>query len=115
MTWRKETGDWMRFRKLPGVIEVDFHDAESPGEGFYHYNMQSVYDRALKGLTDAYSTDYQYVIFTHGHSTSGPGRKTARSTVRALMRGPEATPYIIRKDCIEHPSVFIAAIRPRPK
>ena len=27
------------------------------------------------------------------------------------MRSPEATPYIIRRECIQHDSVFVAAIK----
>jgi hypothetical protein len=31
-----------------------------------------------------------------------------------LMRSKDATPFIIRRDCIEHPSRFVDAIRPNP-
>jgi hypothetical protein len=33
--------------------------------------------------------------------------------VRGLMRGPDATPLIIRSKCVQHYSVFLAAIRPK--
>ena len=76
--------------------------------------MGEVYETALDALVKAYEDGVEYVLFTHGYSTSRPGQTTARSTVRALMRSKEATQYIIRRDCIQNNAVFVAAIRPNP-
>src|ERR1035437_9916430 len=51
-------------------------------------------------------------MFLHGWSTSRPGNTTSRSQVRKLMQSKESTPYIVRRDCIQHDTVFVAAIRP---
>jgi hypothetical protein len=112
----KETGDWKRFRALEeGMPEVDFHPdswGEDAGEFTdFHSKMSMVFDRALEGLQQAQLAGNKYVLFTHGRSTSRSGRTSARSVVRQLMRSKEATPYLIRKDCIQHESVFVACIR----
>lgn len=110
----RQGGDWVSFRKLPNVVEVDFHWTGQEPAGNYWENMQAVWDTALKSLIDAQQAGKQYVLFTHGHSTSRIGKTTSRSQVRKLMRGKEATAYIIRSKCIQHGSVFVAAIRPLP-
>jgi len=74
--------------------------------------MAAVYSDALEALKNAQLNKLDYVVFTHGWSTSRPGTITSRSHVRKLMRSREATPYIIRRNCIQHHSVFVAAIRP---
>ncbi len=70
-----------------------------------------VYTIALDNLKRAYERGVKYVIFTH--ESFRPGRTTACSHVRKLMRSKDATPYIIRSKCIQHISVFVAAIRPK--
>jgi hypothetical protein len=42
---------------------------------------------------------------------SRPGKTTARSVVRGFMRSKEATPFVVKVDCIQHNTVFIAKIR----
>jgi len=112
MNWRNESGDWTGFRKLPGVVEVDFHRSGEEYDGNYSDMMAGLADEVLGALRDAQQAGVKYVLFTHGWSTSvGWKRTTARSVVRGLMRSPEATPYIIRRECIQHDSVFVAAIR----
>lgn len=111
------SGDWTEYRKLPGVIEVDFHH-EVPRRGEwlppYHERMELVAQQALASLQAAYADlSVDYVLFTHGRSTSRPGATTSRSQVRKLMSSKEATPYIDRRRCILHESVFVAAIRRR--
>lgn len=105
-----EVGDWIRYRQLPDLIEVDFHWAKME-TGLYHENMQQVWDQALSALIEAHAQRKKFVLFTHGWSTSRIGRTTARSQVRKLMRSRVATPYIARPTCIQHDSVFLAAIR----
>jgi hypothetical protein len=112
---KKGTGNWTQFRNLPNVIEVDFHDAEYGRRTIpYESAMYNVWCRALTALKEAYQAGRNYVLFTHGSSTSRLGKTTARSQVRQLMRSPEATPYIRRSACIQHDTVFVAAIRPNP-
>jgi hypothetical protein len=67
--------------------------------------MAEVYARALNALKQAQENGTHYIIFTHGASTSRLGKTTARSVIRGLMRGREASPYIVRRECIQHDSV----------
>ena len=103
--------NWTEFRKLPDLMEVDFHWSDNECTGNYYQNMQAVKNRALKSLQQAQEEGKKFVLFTHGSSTSRRGNTTSRSQVRGLMRSKEATPYISRKDCIQHNSVFVAAIK----
>lgn len=105
-----EAGDWVKYRQLPDLIEVDFHWQEME-RGLHYENMQQVWDQALRALTEAYTQKKKFVLFTHGSSTSRIGKTTARSQVRKLMRSKIVTPYINRSACIQHDSVFLAAIR----
>jgi hypothetical protein len=73
--------------------------------------MCEVEETVLKSLQRAYERGRPYLMFTHGGSTSRPGKTTARSVVRRVMRSKEATPYIQRSECIQHPTVFVAKIR----
>lgn len=113
MTFKHETGDWTRYRQLPFAIEVDFHYSGFPREIDYWDAMANVRAEALQALRDAHALGLGYVILRHGYSTSGPFKETARSQVRGLARSKDSTPYIIRRECIQHDSVFVAAIRPR--
>ena len=120
MAFKTGAGDWTEYRKLDGVTEYDFHRAEENGfspDGYRPYwdRMDSVYSETLDKLKDAQKSGNKFVIFTHGWSTSRIGKTTSRSQVRAVMRSKDSTPYIIRKECIQHDSVFVAAIRPLPE
>ncbi len=108
-----EHGDWKRFRDLPGVREVDFHwSDDGPREVDYWEAMEEVHRVALNALKNAQADpDINYVLFTHGWSTSGPFKMTARSVIRSLMRGKESTPYIVKAKSIQHDSVFVAAMK----
>ncbi len=118
---RYEAGSWTRYRELPDSFAVDFHkpDADEAADDEddylpYAVRMAEVHQRAIEALRTAFTEGYQHVIFLHGSSTSGPGMTTSRSVVRKLIRDKEATPYILRSRCIQHYSVFVAAIRPNP-
>ncbi len=112
MAFKTESGDWTRYRQLPSCMEVDFHwSNDGPREVPYWEAMEQVWRVALESLQKAQKNGSQYVIFTHDSSTSSPVQPTARSQIRKLMRSPAATPYIIRKKCIQHDSVFVAAIK----
>ncbi len=110
-----ENGNWTEYRKLPYSEEVDFHfDNSNSGYASYEDKMAEANETTLKRLKAAHEEGVAYLIFTHGHSTSRIGKTTTRSVIRGLMRSKEATPYINRKECIQHYSVFVAAIREKP-
>jgi hypothetical protein len=118
--FKKGTGDWTQYRGAD-VVEVDLHwcpedrHPEDRREWIpYQEKMGQVEACALAALKDAYERGTKWVLFIHGHSTSRPGRVTSRSVVRRLMRSKEATPYICRSESIQHETVFVAAIRPKP-
>src|SRR5262245_29336339 len=104
-------GDWTKYRQLPGVVEVDFHYGDYGEQRMPLLEaMGGVEFRTLEALKDAYERGVKWVLFTHGASTSRPFKMTARSVVRGVMRSKAATPYIIRRECIQHRTVFVAAI-----
>jgi hypothetical protein len=110
--FKKGTEDWKKYR-ADGVREVDFHRSGT-SSGYrvpFAYAMAEVERDVLDALRSAHAQGVKTVLFTHGCSTSRPGRTTSRSVVRSLMRSKEATPYICRSQCIQHESVFVAAIR----
>ncbi len=112
MAFKTESGDWTRYRRLPSCMEVDFHWSDNgPRDVPFWEALEQVRRVALESLQKAQKNGSQYVIFTHGSSTSRLVLPTARSQVRKLMRSPAATPYIIRKECIQHHSVFVAVIK----
>jgi hypothetical protein len=109
--FKKEFRNWIEYRSLPGIREVELHFGENMGGSFYE-NMDAIRVLALDSIKNAYhDNEIQYVMFTHGSSTSGSGRISSRSVIRGLMRHKDATPFICRKDCIQHDSVFVAAMR----
>lgn len=112
--FKKESRNWVEYRSLPDVLEYDFHrandDINAPKLPYYEL-MDQVWDDTLRILKKAYDEGYQYVLYTHGGSTSRVGETTSRSQVRKLMRSKLATPYIIRKESIQHPTVFVAALK----
>lgn len=131
--FKQGTGDWTKYRELH-PNEIDFHYSQREREDYVprwekrrrrkheepppepHYvMMESVRAEALAALQEVQEAGTRYVLFLHGWSTSGPNSETARSQVRSLMRSPDASPYIIPSECIEHNSVFLAAIRLLPQ
>lgn len=114
----KQEGDWTKLRTV-GQAELDLHLA-SPGRKYgprempYHQMMDAVHAKTLEALIAAYNEGKESLLVIHGHSTSGPGKQTSRSVVRALMRGKEATPYIIRKKSVQHGTAFLAHLKQKP-
>ncbi len=106
----KGVGDWTQYRSLQPGLEIDFH-LESRRDTSYEEAMINIAERALKSLKTAQENGLLYLMFTHGHSTSRQGKITARSQIRKLMNSSLATPYIIRAECIQHNSVFVARIK----
>ncbi|MFZ2854343.1 MAG: hypothetical protein WAZ34_09570 [Rhodocyclaceae bacterium] len=111
---KREEGDWVRFRELPNLMECDLHWAGETPTGAYWEHMETVWRVALESLRAAQAQGKQFVLFTHGWSTSHAGKTTSRSQIRKLMVSKHATPFILRSQCIQHNSVFVAAIRPQP-
>jgi hypothetical protein len=114
-TFQSGSGDWTRYRSqfnLSKSDEIDLH--------FGRRDRSIPYDQAMAELTGIIEASVHkarhegrsYVMFTHGSSTSRPGKTTARSQVRSFMRAKAATPLIERGKCIQHDSVFIAKLRP---
>jgi hypothetical protein len=112
MNFKPGTGDWKQYRALPSMQEVDLHFGRREFGTDYRECMGDVGALALDALRAAQLKGTRYVMFTHGWSTSRPGATTARSVIRGLMRSPQATPFIIRAECVQHDSVFVAAIKP---
>jgi hypothetical protein len=103
-------GDWGHFRYLGKIYHVDFYLQE--GKNFFE-KMGQLQKITMKALKDAQDQGYDYVLFNHGHSTSGPIMGSARSTVRSIMRSKESNPFVNKKKSIQHRSVFLAAIIPK--
>jgi hypothetical protein len=106
-------GDWGNLvATLPGLMRVDLHFGRG-GPGQFRNNMAEVYEIVVAALKESQEKGFRYVLFTHGYSTSRPGKTTARSVVRGTMRSKEATPFIIKNKSIQHYSVFIAVVKPK--
>ena len=117
--FRKEYGDWTRYRLLPKVKEIDLHYSNLGGASRddpkkpYDERMADIYQKVLDELKSAFeSGDVAYLLVIHGSSTSRPGNTTSRSQIRKLMGSKDATPYIARANSIQHDTVFVAAIKP---
>ena len=112
---KREQGNWVDYRQRFGLSEADEIDLHlgrrNRNVASYDEVMGDVEQRVMDSLRKAQENGRPYVMFTHGHSTSRPGQTTARSVVRGFMRSKEATPFILRAECIQHPSVFVAKIR----
>jgi len=108
-----ENSNWSEFRKLPNHREVDFHWAVVDGTSFEHWRAMSEVGRVtLRALQEAQRSGASYLLLLHGcPMDDGDMQTTARSVIRGLMRSKAATPYIVRNQCIQHHSCFVAAIR----
>src|SRR5262245_59373848 len=54
MRWKIGSGDWKKFRRLPGLKDVDVHWSDENDGGYYEDHMKKVYDTALDALKEAY-------------------------------------------------------------
>jgi hypothetical protein len=108
----KVKGDWGHLAAISGM-RVDLHFGRGEPGQFWD-NMAEVAGIVMTALRDAQARGVRYVIFTHGYSTSRPFQTTARSIIRGIMRSKESTPFIIKSRCMQHESVFVAAIRKTP-
>jgi hypothetical protein len=116
--FKREFGDWVKYRSslnLSRDDEVDLHLGRRDRSISYEEAMGEN-DGIVEGsLREAQRVGRLYVVFRHGSSTSRPGKTTARSQVRKFMRSKLATPLIERRDCIRHPTVFVAKVRLTPQ
>ncbi len=110
----KGSGNWTQYRNLPNVMEVDFHSGRRPPEKEYWEVMEEVWEQGLDAIRGAHESGREWVLFTHGCSTSRCGATTARSVLRGLLRSRISTPYVIKAKSIQHESVLVVAIRRRP-
>lgn len=111
---KREEGNWVSYRErfgLSNVDEINLHFGPRKLGTSYYDVMVEVEDHVRNSLRKAQENGRQFVMFLHGCSTSRPGQTTARSVVRGFMRSKEATPFIVRADCVQHPTVFVAKIR----
>ncbi len=109
LVFKRFYGNWTELRKY-NPKEIDFHYGNGLGVAYWDA-MTEVKEIVRDRLVSAQRDGDPYVLFTHGRSTSRRGRTTARSVVRGFMRSAEATPLIIRKECIQHQSAFLARVR----
>jgi hypothetical protein len=117
MTFKRATGDWTLLQR-PSCIELDFYHELNDGRREwprYEELMGEVRRKALAALEVAYAYGIGHILLRHGCANSRMGKTTARSVVRDLMHSKKATPYIVRSQCVQHESVFLAAIRPNPQ
>jgi dTDP-4-amino-4,6-dideoxygalactose transaminase len=112
---KREQGNWIDYRKRFGLSEADEIDLHfgrrDRNVASYNEAMADVEQLIRHSLHKAQENGRPYLMFVHGHSTSRPGQTTARSVVRQFMRSKEATPFVVKTHCIQHPTVFIAKIR----
>ncbi len=110
-TFKHFRGNWIELRSY-NPREIDLHFGEREAGVNYWDVMAEVEELVRQSIAKAQDDGVEYVLFRHGCSTSlGWQQTTARSVVRGFMRSPEATPFIIRKECWQHESVFLARIR----
>jgi hypothetical protein len=112
--FKRENGNWADYRARFGLrreYDVDFHCGKREPGTFYGGQFRGLEESLTEALKLAQAEGRPYVLFTHGWSTSRPGKMTARSLIRGFMRSPAATPFIERSGCIQHESVFLAKVR----
>jgi hypothetical protein len=119
VAFKQGFGNWTKYRKqflLKKEDEIDLHSGRRDrSEISYDGAMGQVEELVESAVRRAQEEGRQYIMFIHGWSSSqGWKKRTARSVVRGFMRSPRATPLIDRKSCIQHNSVFVAKIRPKP-
>jgi hypothetical protein len=105
-------GPWIELDK-PGAQRLDLHFGKGDGSKPYQERMSDVLRLVFDTLKQAQSDGVEWILITHGSSTSGAFKTSARSVVRGLMRSPEATPFIVRKDCVQHETAFLVRVNPR--
>jgi hypothetical protein len=107
-------GDWLELRRQYAPREVDLHFSGSGSDEPYWKKMDEVRELVEAELRRAHADGVPWLLFRHGYSTSEGWRDTtSRSIVRSLMRSKQATPMIVRRECIQHGAVFLVRLRDR--
>ena len=75
--------------------------------------MADVENRVRQSLKAAQEARRPDVMFIHGVVNLAVRQTTARRAARGFIRSKPATPLVVRADCIQHKTVFIAKIRPK--
>lgn len=109
--FQRREANWVEYLKLPNLLQIDFHDGERAPDKYYWDLLREWEVRVAEALQQARREGHEYILFTHGSSTSRPGASTARSVVRGFMRSKAATPYIDRPRSIQQETVFLAVMR----
>ena len=104
-------GDGREWKEIPKTLIIDYHDGPDFGLEYWEH-LEDFRKRTIEELIKSQKEGYEYILFTHGSSTSRQGAQTARSEVRKIMKGKEGTPFITRSECIDYFSSFLAAIKP---
>ena|SRR6185312_15405982 len=115
---KHEHGNWVEYRKrfeLSQADEIDLHFGRRDVAKSYAKAMTEVAQVVEDSLRKAQENGRRHLMFVHGWSTSRPGQTTARSVVRGFMRSKEATPFIVKSESIQHPTVFVAKIKSAPR
>jgi len=112
---KREQGDLVSYRErfdLSKADEIDLHfGPRDRNVASYDEAMANVEQLIRHSLRRARENGRPYVMFNHGHTTSRPGQTTARSVVCGFMQSKDATPFVVKAHCIQHPTVFVAKIR----
>jgi hypothetical protein len=109
--FRKDEKNWVEYRHLPKLTELDFHDwYKDPYQQYWEF-LQVMEKAVWDAIKNAQENGNEWLLVTHGSSTSRPGKTTARSITRKVMNNKKATPFIVRKQCIQQETVFLAKIR----
>ena len=114
MSYKFKTGfgDGREWKNHPKSSVTDFHYGKD--HGMEHWELvERWHKETMDALIKAQKEGCDYILFSHGSSSSRQGWQTARSEVRKIMHGKEGTPFIIRKNCIDYGSSFLAAIQPK--
>lgn len=111
--FKKHVGDWTALRQLPGkLLEFDLHRSTGePCDIPYEDRMKAVHDDTLEALQVAQAAGVDWLLITHGYSTSRGNNTTSQSIVRKLMRSKQSTPYVVKTESIQAGTVFAACIR----
>jgi broad specificity phosphatase PhoE len=107
----KNEKNWVEYRNLPQLTELDFHNWYKDRYQPYWEFLDDMENAVWDALKKAQKNKNEWLLVTHGSSTSRPGKTTARSITRRVMNDKRATPFIVRGQCIQQETVFLAKIR----
>ena len=96
--FKRESKDWTEYRKLPDLIEVDFHWANETSGGSYYDNMSNVLHIALESLkkatNKARSTCYLHTDGQH-QDLARPQQGHKSVSLCAVRKPPPILPVVL--------------------